>query len=263
MNETKKRLYVDRTGFWAEAAVLLMVLAIVFRLIGSIGRWNDMDYLVTQLALPALAALLFVLFVLFFGKRAFWTTMIPVVLGVVYFIFRVMPMEGEWQKVAFIALYVVIVVLYAMTFSHPFLKWILALILALAFAYHLAILDLPELLKTEGTPVSFVEGMDEMSILMVILSVLSISLAMRYPAGPKEDTNPKPEALQEPVPAEPPVEPEPVPAFQPSQNYQPAQSYQPAQEPGFFEEPAPAFQQEEPETPKTEAPPAGDEPENA
>ena len=259
MNETKRRLYVDRTGFWAEASVMLMILAVAFRAIGSIGRWNDMDYLVTQLALPVLSGILFVLFVVFFGKRAFWTTVIPVVLGVVFFIFRVMPLETEWLKVAFIALYVVVVVLYAMAFSHPGLKWILAAVLALAFLYHVAVLDLPELLKTEGTPVSFVAGMEEMSILMVLLSVMCISLAMRLPDAPKEDKA-KPAALQKPT-----VEPayqsvqEPAPVFQPVQ--EPVTP--PEQETAFFAEPAaPVFPQEE-SAEENEPLPTGDEPENA
>ncbi len=256
MNETKKKLYVDRTGFWAEAAVMLMVLGMVFRAIGSIGHWQDMNYLIPQLALPLFGGLLFVLFVLFFGKRAFWTTVIPVVLGVVFFIFRVMPMENEWIKVAFIALYVVVVVVYAMCFSHGALKWVLAGILALAFAYHLALQDLPALLNTEAPPVSFVDGMEEMSILAALLSVLCISLAMRFtPAAIKIEA----QETAEPVP--PTQLPAQNPAQAPTQNplLAPTQALaekEPAREPEeeplpappFFTDPLPVRPQEENES---------------
>ena len=51
MEETKKKLYVEPDGFWTEASILFMALAIVFRLIGSIGRWDELPYLVTLVAL--------------------------------------------------------------------------------------------------------------------------------------------------------------------------------------------------------------------
>ena len=100
MSETKRKLYVERDGFCTEASMLLMALAIVFRLIGSIGRWDDMNYLMTQLALPVFSGLLFLLCLLLFSRRAFWTTVIPVVLGVAFFVFRIMEVENEWQKVS-------------------------------------------------------------------------------------------------------------------------------------------------------------------
>ena len=92
--EEKKKLYVERDGFWTEAAMLLMALAMVFRLIGSIGRWEDMHYMTTQVALPIVSGLLYLLCLLLFGKRAFWTTVIPVVAGLVFFIFRIMGLEN-------------------------------------------------------------------------------------------------------------------------------------------------------------------------
>lgn len=188
MSETKRKLYVERDGFCTEASMLLMALAIVFRLIGSIGRWDDMNYLMTQLALPVFSGLLFLLCLLLFSRRAFWTTVIPVVLGVAFFVFRIMEVENEWQKVACIVLYMVIVVLYAMCFSHKNLKWVLAAVLLLAFAYHVAIEDLPVLMDLRH-PVSFVDGMQEMSVLAIMLSLMFVCLAMKTTGG-KAKTEP-------------------------------------------------------------------------
>ena len=198
MDETKKKLYVERDGFWTEASMLLIALAVVFRVIGSIGRWEDTRYLLTQVALPVFSGLLFLLCLLFLGKKAFWSTVIPVVLGVVFFIFRIMGVENEWQMVGCIVLYVVLAVLYAMSFSIPKLKWALAGILALAFLYHV-IEDIPELMNLEN-PVSFVDGMQEMSVLGIMLSLFCVSIAMKYPGKAHAPEQPKP-APEQPMPA--------------------------------------------------------------
>ena len=245
MEETKKKLYVERDGFCTEASMLFMILAMLFRLIGSIGRWGDLQYLITQVALPVFSGLLFVLLLMTAGKKAFWTTMVPVVLGVTFFIFRIMSVEGELQKVLCIVLYVVIVVLYAMCFSQHKIKWVLALVLTLAFLYHVGIEDVPLLLNKKQT-VLFVEGMQEMSVLAIILSLLFVSLAMR--SAPKPVKKPKEKRggrkdkdapTPEPVPAETPAE-EPVPTLTPTE--------EPIPEP--VEEPVPAPAEEPAEEPQ-------------
>lgn len=213
-NEIKRKLYADRDGFCTEASMLLMALAIVFRLIGSIGRWDDMNYLITQVALPIFGGLLFLLFLLLFSRRALWTTVIPVVLGIVFFIFRVMEMENDWLKVGYIALYLVIVVLYAMCFSHKNLKWALAALLLLVFAYHVVIEDLPLLMDLKH-PVGFVDGMQELSVLAVLLSMIFIALAMKVTGGRKEKAPAAETPAAEPVPAEPAPVPEQVAAAEP------------------------------------------------
>ncbi len=209
MEGTKRRLYAEPSGFWTEAAILFTALAIVFRLIGSIGRWNDMHYLITMVALPIFSGLLFMLCLLMFSKKAFWTTVIPVVLGVAFFIFVAMTEENELLKVGYIVLYVVIVVFYTMTFSHPKLKWVLALILLLVFAYHVVLKDLPVLMDLEH-PVSFVDGVQEMSVLGIILAMLSVSLAMKMPKKPAEEPTAVPVEPAAPVAPAAPVEPAPT-----------------------------------------------------
>ena len=264
MDETKKKLYVERDGFWTEASMLLIALAVVFRVIGSIGRWEDTRYLLTQVALPVFSGLLFLLCLLFLGKKAFWSTVIPVVLGVVFFIFRIMGVENEWQMVGCIVLYVVLAVLYAMTFSIPKLKWALAGILALAFLYHV-IEDIPELMDLEN-PVSFVDGMQEMSVLGIMLSLFCVSIAMKFPGKTAAPEQPKPAPEQpKPVPEqsrpapEQPLKPAALTELQQTaaQPESPREEPQPAEEPlpaaspvavqelDWVAEPAPAFPLEE------------------
>lgn len=226
MEETKKKLYVERDGFCAEASMLFMGLAMVFRLIGSIGRWGDMQYLITQVALPIFGGLLFLLFVIVAGKKAFWATVIPVLLGAAYFVFQAMEVENELYRVGFIFFYLVIAVMYALAFSQTWMKWILAAVLTLTFLFHVVVLDIPKLTDA-AHQVMFLDGMQEMSVLAVILSMLFITLAMRTAEKPvkkkaektkkKEETPPaeeKPEKapVEEEKPAVKPAEPAPLPA---------------------------------------------------
>ena len=203
MEGTKKKLYVEQDGFWTEAAMVFAALAMVFLLIGSIGRWDDKRFLSTQVALPIFCGLLLILCLILFGKRAFWTTVVPVAMGVVFFIFRAMSMENEWLRGCWIIVYLVVMVLYAMVFSYPKLKWALALVLLGVFAYHIGVQDLPKLMDAEN-PVSFVSGMQEMSILGIILSMLFLSLAMK--SAPKAAKS-KPETGEIPATAEKEAEP--------------------------------------------------------
>lgn len=214
MEGTKKKLYVERDGFWTEAAMVFLALAMIFILIGSIGRWDDSRFLSTRVALPIFCGLLLVLCLLLFGKRAFWTTVVPVAMGVVFFVFRAMNMENEWLRGCWIIVYLVIMVLYAMVFSYPKLKWALALVLLAVFAYHIGVQDLPRLMDLEN-PVSFVDGMEEMSVLGIILAMLFLSFAMK--SGPKPvKGKPEPEPEQPAAGAEKGDEPAPAPAEEPA-----------------------------------------------
>ena len=277
MEEKKRRLYVEPDGFCTEAAILFMVLAVVFRMIGSIGRWDDMHYLITQVALPVFSGLLMILCLLLFAKRAFWTTVIPVVCGVAFFIFRILEVENEWQMVGCIVLYVVIVVLYTMTFSHPKLKWLLALVLLAAFSFHVW-QDMQSLLDgTREQPVGFLEGMQELSILGIMLSLLSLSLAMKMPkAAPAkaEEPAPEPEKTEEKKAEEKKgrkhrrgkeekkPEPAPVPAEVTEPSPEPAPEQMPESEPEPAPEPEPALEPEllPEELPEAELPGEPEEP---
>ena len=57
----KIRFYTERDSFGVEAAVILLSLSIIFRLIGTWGLWADRTFLITQIALPVASALLFIL----------------------------------------------------------------------------------------------------------------------------------------------------------------------------------------------------------
>ena len=51
----KFKFYVEKDGFWAEASVILMAMAVFFRLIGTINGWSDRSFALTQIILPVLS----------------------------------------------------------------------------------------------------------------------------------------------------------------------------------------------------------------
>ena len=63
MDKPKTRLYAEKTSFWVEGMVILLVLAAAFQVVGCWGLWSDRFFIITQIALPALSFLLFALFV--------------------------------------------------------------------------------------------------------------------------------------------------------------------------------------------------------
>lgn len=175
----KFKFYVEKDGFWAEASVIVMAMAIFFRLIGTINGWGDRTFALTQIILPVLSGLLFLLCVLLLGKLAFWSTSLPVLLGVVFFVLKSLGFESKLHMVLCVILYVVVAVLYVGTvFTLIPTKWLLVPLFGLPFLYHIFIEDLPAIRDTVN-PLSFADGMQEMSVLCIMLSLLLISLAMK------------------------------------------------------------------------------------
>jgi len=169
-----------------------MGMAIVFRLIGAWGLWQSADgsldryYLYTQLLLPVISCILFSATVLLLGKRALWVSTFAVLPGVIFFVFRILYMYEHpsaemtvslLQVVLCILLYLVVLTLWGMTvFYRLRTKWLLAAVFGLPFLYHVCIED-AKILRT--TEVSFRYGMQEISVLLIMLAMLLVALAMK------------------------------------------------------------------------------------
>ena len=216
MKKDKIKFYVEPKGFLAQSAVILMALAVVFRLIGCWGLWTDEFYAVTQIMLPIAAGLLFIALVLLLGKHALWTTSLPVLMGVAFFILKSFSFESWLHTVPCLVLYVLVAVLYVSTvFAFIRTKWLLVPLFALPFLYHVFVEDLAALRDTVH-PVTFAAGMQEMSVLCIMLSLLFLSLCMIKKKPELEEAElpkmkdpivippePKPEEPAEEIPAEP------------------------------------------------------------
>ena len=122
----KVKFSVERTSIGVHAMIILMALSAAFRIIGCWGMWTDRNFLVFQICLPILSALLMILLVWLFGRRALWMTVIPVFLGVVFFIVKSLSFESQLHTVLCILLYIVILGVYCCTvFGILKTKWFL------------------------------------------------------------------------------------------------------------------------------------------
>lgn len=173
------RFFVEQEAWTTQAAIIFMALSAVFRLIGSIGRWGDSTYTATQIVLPLTCNLLFILFLVLFGRRAIWTTALPVLGGVVFFIIKSLGFESWWHTLLCIGLYLLVAIVYLGTVTGVIrTKWLLPPLFALPFVYHILAEDLPALRNTED-PVSFSAGMLEISVLCIMLALLFTGLALK------------------------------------------------------------------------------------
>ena len=184
----KVRFYVEK-NFLVQSAVVLMLLSAVFRLIGCWGMFSDKFFAITQIALPLSCNLLFMLILLTMGKRFFSATAFPVVLGVLFFIIKATTFDSWVHMLLCILLYLLVAVLYCATvFGSVPSKWPLVVLFTLPFLYHVCIEDVARL-KDTVNPMSFAEGMQEMSVLCIMLALICTSLAMKKkkPVSPIEE----------------------------------------------------------------------------
>lgn len=178
MTREKVKFSVERDSFGAEAMIILLSLSIIFRIIGCWGLWTDRNYLAFQICLPIFSALLMILSVWFFGRRALWITVIPVFLGIVFFIIKSLDFESRLHTVLCILLYIVVLAVYFCTvFGILKTKWFLVPLFGLPFLYHVYV-DFAALNHSAET-VSFAAGMQEMGVLCIMLGLLFLSLSMK------------------------------------------------------------------------------------
>ena len=205
MNESgRTRFYLDKTGFFAESAVILLAMAIIFRVIGCIGMWSNRVDAIMLVLLPVLCCLLLILCIVLLGKKGFFLSFIPVLLGVVFFVFKSLGFESWMHTVLCVILYVVVAVIYTATvigWIHT--KWLLPVLFGLPFIYHVAVEDIPALIKTPES-VTFAAGMQEMSVLCIMAALFCIGVGLKKrPPKQKKYRKEATEPAAEPVPVQP------------------------------------------------------------
>ena len=239
MQKPKIRFFTERDSFGAEAAVIMMGLAIVFRLMGCWGFWRDQDSLIFDVAVPVGSALLFMLLLVLLGKHALWTTFLPVLTGAAFFVYTALPFESRMFQLFYILAAILGALLWCCTvFRLIHTKWLLPPLFLVAFGALLWWNG--RILLANPQEVRFLAGLKEMSTLCAVLGLFFASLAIKkLVKEPPATELPK---VKDPVPV-PPEQPKPeTPA--------------PAPEPGKAE-PAPA------PTPELESAPAAPAEESA
>ena len=215
---SRVRFWIDKTGFFAESAIYFLFLAAVFRVIGCWGLWKgNRVELIMQIALPVCCCLLLALCIILLGKKGFFLSFIPVLLGVVFFVYKSLQFTSWIHTILCILLYMVVAVVYTATvFGWIRTKWLLPPLFGLPFIYHIVVEDLPALAQGADN-VKFSAGVQEMSVLCIMAALFCIGMGLK-----KRPTEP---AVIEAEPVEPMLDKDaPAEAAAPADGSEPAEA---------------------------------------
>lgn len=175
----KAAFSIDSKSTWAQTAMILMLLSAIFRLIGSWGQWTDSYFAATQIVLPICCNLLFALCIFAFGRKGFWLSSIPMLLGVVFFVIKAFGFENWIHTVLCIILYLLVAIIYIGTvFGAVRTKWLLPPLFGLPFLYHVLVQDLTAM-QDAANPVTLSAGMLEISVLCIMAALFCTSMGLK------------------------------------------------------------------------------------
>ena len=175
----RAKFYVEQQHWAVQTAIIFMALSAVFRIVGCWGKWDESFFAATQIALPLMCNILFILCLVLLGKKALWLSAVPVILGVVFFIIKSFTFDSWLHTVLCILLYLLVAVLYTGTvFGVIRTKWLLPPLFGLPFLYHIFVEDLAALRDT-ANPVTLSAGLQEISVLCVMLALFFTAIAMK------------------------------------------------------------------------------------
>ena len=174
----KGRYYVEPQDALTLLAMALMAAAGIIRIIWWVLWPQELTTVwttVTQGVLPLVAAALFLLLTPLLGKRALWTTSIPVFMGVIFFITKAAGFAW-WHQLLCTALYLLVAALYSLTvFGILPTQRLLIPLFGLPFIYHLVVQDLIQNLHVYSAS----QWLREISVLCIMAGLLSLSAGMR------------------------------------------------------------------------------------
>ncbi len=147
MNIFESYFSVDYKKPTALICMTAFALSIPFRILGYKEYLGRPIYLFSQVILPVLCAALMIVFLIGFGKEKLSLTLIPLTLGVISFIFKLFidpRFTGILHHVVCAILYSAIIVLWQLTVSGKIKnKWVIVILFALPFLFHIFAEDLP------------------------------------------------------------------------------------------------------------------------
>ena len=185
--------------------MIFLVLAAVFRFFGCWGMWENKGEYVMLTLLPIFCCLLMTLCIILFGRKGFFLSVIPVMLGMVFFIWKALYYPSWVNTVICVVYNLAVAVIYTGTvFGWIPTKWLLVPMFALPFLYRVSVIDIPAL-SNKAEPVLFSTGMQELSILGILAGMFCVAMALRKrpAAAPAEKKETAPAAQPEAAPAAP------------------------------------------------------------
>ena len=171
--------YIDKKSPAAYISVFFMCVAALIRIIYySRTPASDFEvwmYLVNVLA----AATFFAVFVLVWGDKRPELTVIPVLMGVAFFMVKAFTFPSRVHTVLCLCLYLGVLVIYSLTvFGIIKVKELLYALFGLPLLYHIFVEDMKLYVFAEPR-VPFFEWLPEISVLSIMAALLSISFAIK------------------------------------------------------------------------------------
>lgn len=187
-SNVKIKYTIDKKSFFGHSAILFMAMSAIFRVIGCWGLWVDPVFAVMHIVIPVVSCILLILCVSYLGKKGFFLSCVPVILGVVFFIYKSFSFESRIHMLLCILLYLVVAIVYTGTVVGSIhTKWLLPPLFGLPFIYHVFVEDLPALSNT-AVPVTFSAGMQEMSALCIMAALFCVGMGLKKVLIEKETT---------------------------------------------------------------------------
>lgn len=166
---------IEPSSFWAVLAVAFMVLSFILRLYWATGESFEPERLGVHVILPLSANVIFILCVLLWGKKAVWTTFIPALMGVLFFVIKALGFPSLTHTVLCICLYALVAVLYGLTvFGILPTKKLLIPLFGLPLLYHIFVEDLIQ--HREVYVLS--DWLQEFSVLCIMACLLCLSIGL-------------------------------------------------------------------------------------
>ena len=176
----KKTTLSIRSGHpCAILSVALMLLCATLRGVYYFGKsLSPLELWVYSLTVTV-ACLLFAVFVIGFGRSRPRLILIPVALGVFFFIVKAFSFERLVHTVLCVILYTAVLVIFSLTLLGVIpTKRLLYPLFGLPLAYHIFVEDMQLYILANPRP-PFVEWLPEISVLCIMASLLAVSYAIR------------------------------------------------------------------------------------
>ena len=176
----KIRYNVNGKSLLVRIAAVLMLLSAMFRIIGCWGFWKTRTecFGYMQVLLPIVCNIAFAAIILYCGEKHFSLTLIPVLMGVVFFIVKATDMKVFPMLVCVIVSVLAGVIYFATVFGIVKTKWPLTAVFGVPLLYQLIFRDGATLLVKENS-MTMDEFIPELSILCILISLLLVVFAMQ------------------------------------------------------------------------------------
>ena len=167
----------------ALVSMLLMALSAVVRCVYFALVGGTAAELFVHLVLPVAAAVWLIGVILLLGRTHLSLSSVSVLLGVVFFMIKATTFESRVHTALCTVLYVGVLLLFSLTvFGIIPTKKLLYPLFSLPLLYHVFVEDVQIYILAEPQP-PFIEWLPEISVLMIMGSLLSLSIAMEKREG--------------------------------------------------------------------------------